>query len=311
MTISLPESFYDYEELINCVMQPELTIHRAEPSIDFVNVAVSFGNLHPSKVESFLEKHFSIKSSKYYSDKKKGVYEAEFTINGKTYRIFCFSLNKFKWTIFQFKDIDHLSIPYIISIFKGIPNHVSKIEYSLDFYTSDNGKFYEFLSSTALLKYHGKLFTHPQYSGTRYLNSVRTTSGIGSRIYIKLNKEECPVRLEATMARKALKSRYLTTIEDVVTVHPIVPFGRHQFMVFDHEKFNKNTNFEKPYEQDFFTLLNGSVNCGGVAAVRQAVSTVKNNPHHYFYDHYFMDSFTQFISEPFYLSMYEDAIKVA
>ncbi|WP_321402617.1 hypothetical protein [Maridesulfovibrio sp.] len=311
MHVHLPHSFEYYDYLLGEPLQKDQELYRIEPSIDFINITVPFEVMNSNRMDLFIKDNFEVLSKRFYSNSVEEVYETNVPVLGMSDKMVAVQHYCRYGTTFQFKDINQEVISYMIKIFNGFYHRVSRVEYTLDFYTADNGEFFSFLASSATLKHRKGEFT-PQadFETTRYLSNVRNTRTMGGRIYIKEDKEGSPVRIEAKLGNRKISANGLRTIEKAVTVSPSVPFERYMFKKFNHEKYLKNTYVKDVglFENEFFETMNSSAKCGGFTQAMKIAREYKPSVGYYVEDHYFSGFFTALINEPMYETIYGAAV---
>ena len=299
-----PNSFVEYDSIINWYTNVNSYNFSIVPSIDFLYVSISFDDMPVFSLDSFIRSHFRVFSFRKGRNQDRPYYEIGVVIGGAFYRACCYAIKVYERIIFQFKDIDKVFVEYLLTVFNSVNYHVSKVEFTFDFYSSNNISLYTFFANTLILNKAGLLFHHKPYTTTRYLNSVRKTKGIGGKTYLKLTKRDWPARIEATLSRPKLSKIGVSDILSVVTLHPKVIFEKFEFKYFDHAKYANKYSVNEDFEDAFICILNGGHNCGGMVALRKYIAEIESDPYCCFEKHVFNDYFHQLIQQPVYADMF-------
>ena len=291
-----PSSFAEYQELSDSFHDFDFNSIEIKPSIDYVEFSVHMSDLPSSKVIGYLKQN-GFEVTRVHSDKKIPsitYIQAQVNINKKWFGMFCEVKTDVFRTTFRMVNPDKDYFQYLFGILH-FPYVLSEVEYSLDFHGCDNDKMFSFLASHASLKNPGKLFTVEGYGypPTQYLNNVRDNVQVGCKIYIK--GEPVFVRLEVSIKRKQFRVMGVETLYAATQVTADDVFRKLQVEAFDFENFLKNLGIDgyghEQFEKDFVGAMNGTENCGGLAAVKTFAGLLKNNPFHYFKKHPFNGAF--------------------
>lgn len=270
-------TFDEYDSFIKNFTWNEAEIQSIVPSIDYVNISIPFGLVSSHKIHSLVSNHFEVMRTAEGEGQNK-YYLAQVNLDSNWYGVHvAINYGNFR-TMFQFKNPDKTYFSYIKS-FLPSPNDryaccFSDVEFTLDLYTSNNGRVFDYCSLTAALNHPGKLFTFDnQFSKTRYLNDIRANNKKGAKVYLKESIQGSPVRLETIWKQRMLKEQGITSIHQLEQMNPAIPFEHWRFQYYHWEKFEKNVENAKldwsEFEKNFFRTIYGADNCGGVAAVKE------------------------------------------
>jgi len=298
MATCKPSSFAEYQELSESFNNFDFSSIEIKPSIDYLKFSVRMSDLPSGKVIGYLKQN-GFEVTRVYPDKtipSITCIQAQISINRKWFGMFCKIIPDVRRTTFRLVNPDKDYFQYIFGILH-FPYVVSEAEYSLDFHGCDNGKMFSFLASHASLKYPGKFFTVEEYGypPTQYLNDIDGNEQVGCKIYIKEKEALVFVRLEVSIKQRQFRAMEVDTLYAATQVTAADVFKKLNVEAFDFEKFLKNLGIDGydhgQFEKDFVGAMNGNVNCGGLPAVKELVSSMKNNPFNCYKKHPFHAKF--------------------
>ena len=293
-----PDSFAEYQDLSDSFIDFDFSSIEIKPSIDYLKFSISFIDLPSRNVSDYLrENGFEITRS--YPDGGDATItniQAQISIGGKWYGLFCKVVPKCFRTTFRMVDPDKVFFNHIFGMMR-YPYVLSEVEYSLDFHGCDNGEMFSFLASHGNLKKPGNLFTVDEYDypPTQYFNNVRDTNQVGCKVYIKEKEALVFVRLEVSIKQRQFRILGIDSLFGATQVTAEDVFRKLQIQAFDFENFLKNLGIRgyeyQDFEQDIMGAMNGKANCGGLTAVKKMAEALKPNPAYYFKTHPFQDAF--------------------
>ncbi|WP_144305335.1 hypothetical protein [Oceanidesulfovibrio marinus] len=298
------ESFDEYDQLSSSFESFEFSSCRMLPSIDFLTFTVPFKEISSHSVSSFLmDNNFEITRTFHSKhDTINKCIQSQVRLKGDDGRtnifgMFC-SINPGSFnTTFKAINPDRKYFEHIINMTRNYSYSISKAEFTIDIYTMDNGKLFDFLSTHSYLLWSRSFFnvTDSPSTGTRYLNDIRNCNQFGGRIYIKDELDLSPVRIESYVKNRQFGKQEIKTISQAINMTADQVFKNWSFEKVDYNGIFRNITDGKisrnDYESGFLEAMNGNDNCGGLAAVRKYILSLKPGSYSYFKKHAFSRKF--------------------
>lgn len=297
-------SFKDYDRLSSSFNSFDFSSCKIIPSIDFLTFSIPYKK-YCSQIISIVLKNFGFEIIRTYKDKNRNNttnVHAQIRLNGKIYGLFCQMFTDLKRTTFRMINPDIHFFNHMMTVFRDNSYNLTRAEYTLDIYSRDNGKLFDFMSTHAYLKNFKNGFDVPESitGNIRYLNNIRGCHQRGGRIYIKDTLPNSPVRIESIVMNRNFARMDCRSIQQAINLQADQVFNNWNFEYLNYKYFYKNidSNTVSPqdYKNKFLDSMNGKVNCGGVAAVKNYMKTLKNNPSYYYEKHSFHQMFHLAIS---------------
>jgi hypothetical protein len=157
-----------------------------------------------------------------------------------------------------------------------------------------------FLASHASLRNPGNLLNRCDDT-TQYLNDIRGNMKYGCKIYMKPPEAFQFVRVEMTVKHRAFEELGVGSVYDAAHLDAGIVFDKFQVESIDHERLFGNLGIPEyqyeDFEGDFFRSMNGSVDCGGLPAVKKFITSKKKYPYNYYEKHPFHGRFFNAIKD--------------
>ncbi len=270
------KNFYNYNTGNRICMYTNTTA-TVKMSIDFIRFSIKSINLNNTEFYNLFNviKGMSVEESNFhfvdgygYSQIRK--YSIEF--QNKIYKVVA-SRCPSDWNLPILLTVHEPSVQllqYLKQYLAKVNYLVSSIEHTLDFYSDVPDQIYQFLKSHLLLKWAGKKKLTLNYPTTFYRNDIRNSRGKGLRCYRKQhdigNGESVEsVRVELVMKRPLLKTKSVSTIDNVLNMDCMIAMKYLSYKDFNFNKFTnrlKNKDYTQQQIDQFLTVFKNDIKNG-------------------------------------------------
>ncbi len=276
-------------------------------SVDFVRFSISYRQLDDNKFLNLFnairrlsteKPEFHFINGKYYFKSKKYTIR----IKNNTYVIIA-TLPYYDSMpiLLTVNDADLQVVRYLEPYLSQLRYHISWIEYTIDFFSNNAKRVYQFMLSHLLLKWPGKKSVSKTYETTFYRNDLRGSGTKGLRCYHKkildsFGREIVSIRVELLAKRQLLKKYNIQSISDFISSNSDIVIKYIAFKKFNYSIFIKRLR-ELGYDQigvsQEINRFKKNINNGFLQEANQAAKKmrIRNESDTYLVKHEFHDYF--------------------